>query len=66
VLFPRIMQLIRENEMTDVLVIAGGIIPEEDVPELKKEGIAEIFGPGTPTSEIVRFVRQNVQKGEKT
>jgi methylmalonyl-CoA mutase C-terminal domain/subunit len=49
-----------------VLVVAGGIIPEEDVPKLKKEGIAEIFGPGTPTGEIVRFIRENVHRGEKT
>jgi methylmalonyl-CoA mutase C-terminal domain/subunit len=46
-LFPRIMELLKERGVDDVLVIGGGIIPEEDVPGLKKIGIAEIFGPGT-------------------
>ena len=62
VLFPKIMELLKENDMTDVLVVAGGIIPEEDVPELKKAGIAEVFGPGTPTTHIVDFINENVQK----
>ena len=62
VLFPKIMELLKENDMTDVLVVAGGIIPEEDVPELKKVGIAEVFGPGTPTTHIVDFINKNIQK----
>jgi methylmalonyl-CoA mutase C-terminal domain/subunit len=59
-LFPRIMDLLREYDMDDVLVVAGGIIPDEDVPALNRLGIQGIFGPGTPTSEIVRFIRENV------
>jgi methylmalonyl-CoA mutase, C-terminal domain len=55
--FPRVMELLREKGMNDVLVVGGGIIPNEDVAELKKSGIAEIFGPGTPTQIIVDFVR---------
>lgn len=55
-LFPRIMQLLKEKGLTDVLVFAGGIIPEEDVPELKKMGIKEVFGPGTPTEKIIQCI----------
>jgi methylmalonyl-CoA mutase C-terminal domain/subunit len=61
-LFPRIIQLLKEKGLTDVLVIAGGIIPEEDVAEMKKLGIKEMFGPGTPTDKIVQFVFENVPK----
>jgi methylmalonyl-CoA mutase C-terminal domain/subunit len=61
-LFPRIMELLRQKEISGVLVFAGGIIPEEDVPALKKLGIIEIFGPGTPTEAIVNFVKEHVEK----
>ena len=59
-LFPRVMELLRENEMDDVLVVTGGIIPDEDVPVLNKMGIKGVFGPGTPTDQIVDFIRENV------
>jgi methylmalonyl-CoA mutase C-terminal domain/subunit len=59
-LFPRIMDLLREYDMDDVLVVAGGIIPDEDVSALNEMGIRGIFGPGTPTDEIVGFIRENV------
>ena len=58
-LFPRIMRLLRENSLEDVLVIAGGIIPEEDVAELQGMGVRGVFGPGAPTSAIIEFVRQH-------
>jgi methylmalonyl-CoA mutase C-terminal domain/subunit len=61
-LFPRVMELLREAGARDVLVIGGGIIPEEDIPQLKDAGIKAIFGPGTPTSETVRFIRENVHR----
>ena len=61
-LFPRIMQLIRENHMEEVLVFAGGIIPDKDIPELKKLGVAEIFPPGSSLEEIVKFVQERVKK----
>ncbi len=61
-LFPRIMKLVKERGLEDVLVFAGGIIPEEDVPALKKIGIAEVFGPGTNTDELVTFIRENVRE----
>ena len=59
-LFPRVMELLRENDMGDVLVVTGGIIPDEDVPALNERGIEGFFGPGTPTDEIADFIRENV------
>lgn len=59
-LFPRVMDLLRENDMDDVLVVAGGIIPDEDVPALKEMGVRGVFGPGTRTDEIINFIRENV------
>jgi len=59
-LFPRIMELLKQKGLTDVMVFAGGIIPEEDIPELKKLGIKGIFGPGTPTETIIHFMLENV------
>lgn len=61
-LFPRIMELLKEKGITDVLVFAGGIIPEEDIPELKKIGIKEVFGPGTSTETIIKYVLENAPK----
>jgi methylmalonyl-CoA mutase C-terminal domain/subunit len=52
------MELLREKGMNDVTVLIGGIIPEADIPALKKSGIAEVFLPGTPTQAIVDFIRQ--------
>ncbi|MFB0522288.1 MAG: cobalamin B12-binding domain-containing protein [Candidatus Bathyarchaeia archaeon] len=62
-LFPRIMELLEQKGIDDVLVFAGGIIPKEDVPSLKKIGIAEVFGPGTRTETLVKFIQGNVRKG---
>jgi methylmalonyl-CoA mutase C-terminal domain/subunit len=61
-LFPRIMKLLKEQDLTDVMVFAGGIFPEEDMTEMKKLGIKEIFGPGTPTETIIRYVFDNLPK----
>jgi len=61
-LFPRVMALLRERGVRDLLVLGGGVIPEEDVPTLKALGIAEIFGPGTLTETIVKFVQEKVKK----
>lgn len=60
-LFPRIMELLKEEGIEDVLVVGGGIIPEDDIPELKKAGISAIFGPGTPLDEIVEYIKNNVK-----
>ena len=56
-LVPRILEGLRENEAEDVLVVVGGTIPSDDAEELKKLGVGEVFTPGTPTSEIVDFLR---------
>jgi len=58
VLFARILELLRERGAEDVLVIGGGIIPEEDTAELRAMGVAQIYGPGTPTTEPIRFLRE--------
>jgi len=60
-LFPKVMELLKEKGVEDMLVIGGGIIPDEDVPALKDCGIAEIFGPGTNTQDIVGFIKANVR-----
>ena len=60
-LFPRIIELLKENEVDDVLIAAGGILPDEDVPAIKVLGIKGCFGPGTSTEEIISFVRENIQ-----
>jgi methylmalonyl-CoA mutase C-terminal domain/subunit len=60
--FPRIVEVMKEKGLTDVLVVGGGIIPTEDIPFLKQSGIAEIFGPGTPTNDIVDFIRGNARQ----
>lgn len=59
-LFPEIMQLLKENGAEDILVVAGGVIPQEDIPHLKQLGIAEVFTSGTPTREIAEFIREHV------
>jgi len=61
-LFPKIMQLLKEKGLTEVLVFAGGIIPQGDVPELKKIGIKEVFGPGTPTEKIIQCILEYCSK----
>jgi len=62
-LFPRIMELMKEKGLADILVIGGGIIPEEDVPELKGLGFAEIFGPGMNTQTLIDYIRKNLSVG---
>lgn len=56
-LFPRVVDLLREQGAGDIKVIAGGIIPEEDVPFLKSKGVLAVFGPGTRIQEIAAFLR---------
>ena len=58
-LVPRIVELLKEAGMDNVLVTVGGIIPEDDIPMLNELGVKGIFGPGTPTDEIVKFIREN-------
>jgi methylmalonyl-CoA mutase C-terminal domain/subunit len=60
-LVPRVVQLLREKEAGDVVVIVGGTIPGDDIPELKKLGIAEVFTPGASTQDIIEFVKGAVR-----
>jgi len=60
-LFPRVMELLREKGVKDLLVLGGGVIPEEDIAALKAVGISEIFGPGTNTDTIVKYVQDRVR-----
>jgi methylmalonyl-CoA mutase C-terminal domain/subunit len=60
VLLPKIVDLLKEKGAGDRLIVAGGIIPQDDIDELRKAGIAQIFGPGTTTTEIVDYVRKEV------
>ena len=61
-LFPRVMELLKEKSFDDVLVIGGGVIPMEDIPGLKAVGIAAVFTPGTPTSETIDFIKNNLKR----
>jgi methylmalonyl-CoA mutase C-terminal domain/subunit len=61
-LFLDVAKMLKEKQMDDVLIVGGGIIPKEDVPQLKKAGIAEVFGPGTPVEDIVSFIKKNVKR----
>ncbi len=61
-LFPRTIELLRERGLDDILVFGGGIIPDQDVPELKRLGVRGIFGPGTSTDIIVDFIREEVRR----
>ena len=59
-LFPKTVSLIREKGAGNALIIGGGIIPKKDIPKLKEAGIAQIFGPGTPLEDIVKFIETNL------
>ena len=61
---PRVMDLLKQNKMHDVLLVLGGIIPDQDIDSLKKAGVAAIFQPGTAMDEIVKFIRSNVRSRE--
>ena len=61
-LCPRIMELMKKEGLNDVLVLVGGIIPDQDVEKLKQIGVAEVFQPGASTEEIIAYVRKNVRK----
>lgn len=58
-LFPKVVNLLKDRKMDDVLVIGGGVIPDTDIPGLKTAGIAEVFTPGTPTANIVEYIKTN-------
>jgi methylmalonyl-CoA mutase C-terminal domain/subunit len=62
-LFARVVELLKERDAADIVVFGGGIIPEADLPELEKLGVAKVFTPGAPTHEIVEWVRSAVTRG---
>jgi methylmalonyl-CoA mutase C-terminal domain/subunit len=64
-LFPEIIALLKKKGVKDMVIFGGGIIPQEDIPSLKKGGVKEIFIPGTSTSEVVEFVKKNVSPRKK-
>ena len=59
---PQLMKLLKQQEMSDVMVVLGGIIPDADVPVMKELGVAEIFQPGASLKEIVRFIQENIRQ----
>jgi len=61
-LFPRVTELLKDKGATDILVMGGGVIPEEDYDFLKSKGIAGVFGPGTPTTATIDFIRANIKR----
>ena len=63
-LFPKIVALLRAQGMDDVVILAGGIFPDEDIPKMKELGITGVFGPGTALNEIVEFIRANTGRPE--
>ena len=58
-LFPEVARLLKEAEADDIIIVGGGVIPEEDIESLKGSGVTEIFGPGTPTTVVIDFIKQN-------
>lgn len=64
-IFPRILNLMKEKKVDDILLFGGGIIPEEDLIKLKELGVGELFTPGTPTTEIIKFLKDWVVKHPK-
>ena len=60
-LFPKVMELLKEKKMGDVVVFGGGIIPDDDIPKLLKKGVDRVFTPGTPIQQIVEYVNARIQ-----
>lgn len=60
-LFPPVVEGLKSNNAGDILVLGGGVIPDEDVPLLKQAGVSEIFGPGTPTKTIIEYIKSNLK-----
>lgn len=61
-LFPPVVELLRNQGANDIIVIGGGVIPDDDIPFLKESGIAAVFTPGTPTTDIIKFIKDAVNK----
>ena len=61
-LFPKVVQLLREQQASDIIVFGGGVIPDVDIPQLKDNGIEIIFTPGTPISDVIQFIEANRER----
>lgn len=61
-LFPKVIELLKKEEADDILLVGGGVIPEEDIPGLKEAGVSEVFTPGTSTKDVVEYIREHVKK----
>lgn len=60
-LLPKVVKLLQEQKADDILVIGGGVIPDDDIPFLKESGVAEVFTPGTPTQVTIDFIKENIK-----
>lgn len=61
-LLPKVSELLKENDAADILVVGGGVIPDEDIPFLKENGITEVFTPGTPTAVTIDFIKSHIAR----
>lgn len=61
-LLPKVVELLKAENADDILVVGGGVIPDDDIPFLKESGIAEVFTPGTPTKDTIQYIENNVRK----
>ena len=61
-LFPKVSELLKQQGVNDILIIGGGVIPDEDIEGLKNAGISEIFTPGTPTAQMIEYIKNNLKK----
>lgn len=61
-LFPKVVNLLKEEGVDDMLIIGGGVIPDDDIPKLKEAGIEEIFTPGTSTTDVVKYIENNLKR----
>lgn len=63
-LLPKVVDLLRQQEAEDILVIGGGVIPDDDIPFLKEHGIEEVFTPGTPTQTTIDYIKEHIKRSE--
>ncbi len=61
-LLPKVVELLKAKGAGDILVFGGGVIPEDDIPGLKEQGIAAVFTPGTPSEQFIKFIKENIRK----
>ncbi|OPX17475.1 methylmalonyl-CoA mutase [candidate division WOR-3 bacterium 4484_100] len=64
-IFPKVLELLKKKRAQRIIVVGGGIIPADDMKKLEKKGVKKLFGPGTPTTEIIKWLKENVKTGKK-